>query len=314
MLDLLSNTSSNGTVTMSRKRTRSRSEEIVSTTNLPQPVTGCCLPAPFSEDPEPSALRNACDYSRRITLDEARAGLAPRPVRVYADGAFDLFHQGHARVLQQAKNAFPNIYLIVGVCSDKMINKHKGRTVLKEEERYNAVQHCRYVDEVLRDAPWEYSDEFLRRHKIDFVAHDDIPYSCGDTEDIYAELKRRGMFLPTQRTEGVSTSDIVARIVRDYDVYVRRNLARGYSAKDLNVSFLKEKKFKLQNKMHELKNKMHELKDKGRRVMDSIGERKDDMIAKWEEKSREFIENFLLLFGRERLSNIWNESKGKLMV
>lgn len=40
---------------------------------------------------------------------------------------------------------------------------------------------------------------------------------------------------------------------------------------------------------------------------------KDDMIAKWEEKSRDFIENFLLLFGRERLSTIWNESKGRIM-
>jgi len=155
----------------------------------------------------------------------------------------------------------------------------------------------------VQNAPWTLSDEFIAENKIDFVAHDDIPYVHDGLDDIYGPLKARGMFVATERTEGVSTSDIVARIVKDYDLYVRRNLARGYSAKELNVSFLSEKKFRLQNKMDELKSR-------GKRELTKV---KGDIITKWEEKSREFIDAFLLLFGRERLNHLWNESKGKLI-
>ena len=91
----------------------------------------------------------------------------------------------------QAKNVFPesDVYLLVGVCSDALTRAKKGKTVMDEGERYEALRHCRYVDEVVRDAPWQLDDEFLAKHKIDFVAHDDVPYTIGSGQDIYAWRK-----------------------------------------------------------------------------------------------------------------------------
>lgn len=153
---------------------------------------------------------------------------------------------------------------------------------MTDTERYEAIRHCRYVDEVITDAPWTLTDEFLEKHKIDLVAHDDAPYGAAGSEDIYAPLKEKGKFLATERTDGISTSDLICRIVRDYDLYVRRNLSRGYTAHDLNVGFFKEKKIIIQNNLDKWKSKVKDYREETK-----------GFIHKWEEKSREFIHNFL---------------------
>jgi choline-phosphate cytidylyltransferase len=134
-----------------------------------------------------------------------------RAVRIYADGVFDLFHIGHMRQLQQAKTAFPEVHLIVGVTGNKETHKRKGLTVLSATERAESVRHCKWVDEVIEDCPWIVTAEFLEKHNIDYVAHDDLPYGADEGDDIYTPLKEKGMFLVTQRTEGLSTTGIITK-------------------------------------------------------------------------------------------------------
>lgn len=57
-------------------------------------------------------------------------------------------------------------FSFVVVCSDELTHKFKGYTVMTEDERYEALRHCRYIDEVVRDAPWTLTPEFLRKHKV----------------------------------------------------------------------------------------------------------------------------------------------------
>lgn len=83
------------------------------------------------------------------------------PVRIYADGVFDMYHIGHAKVLEQAKKLFKHVYLIVGVSGDQETIEKKGKIVMNEFERVEILKHCKWVDEVICPCPWEISLDFL---------------------------------------------------------------------------------------------------------------------------------------------------------
>lgn len=148
-------------------------------------------------------------------------------VRVYADGVFDLFHHGHARVLRQAKELFPRVHLMVGVHSDAVVHAMKGPTVMTHDERLEAVSHCRWVDEVVPNAPWIITEVLLRELNIDIVAHDGDPYPCDGLADLYELPKRLGIFRATQRTENISTTDLIQRVLDGHALYKERNESRA---------------------------------------------------------------------------------------
>ncbi|KAH9624798.1 hypothetical protein KSS87_007536 [Heliosperma pusillum] len=205
-----------------------------------------------------------------------------RPVRVYADGIYDLFHFGHARSLEQAKQ------------SDAITHKFKGKTVMNEAERYESLRHCKWVDEVIPDAPWVVNQEFLDKHKIDFVAHDSLPYAdtSGAGNDVYEFVKAAGRFKETQRTDGISTSDIIMRIVKDYNQYVMRNLARGYTRKELNLSYVKEKRLRVNMRLKKLHEKVKEQHEKIQTVAKTAGVHHNE----WVENADRWVAGFLEMF------------------
>ncbi|XP_015966387.1 ethanolamine-phosphate cytidylyltransferase [Arachis duranensis] len=136
-------------------------------------------------------------------------------VRVYMDGCFDLVHYGHANALRQAKALGDE--LVVGVVNDEVIAEHKGPPVFNMEERLTLVNGLKWVDEVIPDAPYAISEEFMNRlfneYKIDYIIHGDDPCLLPDGSDVYAAAKKAGRYKQIKRTEGVSSTDIVGRIL-----------------------------------------------------------------------------------------------------
>ncbi|XP_074578172.1 ethanolamine-phosphate cytidylyltransferase-like [Curcuma longa] len=138
-----------------------------------------------------------------------------KPVRVYMDGCFDMMHYGHCNALRQARALGDQ--LVVGVVSDDEIKANKGPPVTPLHERMIMVGAVKWVDEVIQDAPYAITKEFMNKlfteYNIDYIIHGDDPCLLPDGTDAYALAKKVGRYKQIKRTEGVSSTDIVGRML-----------------------------------------------------------------------------------------------------
>ncbi|VDD74518.1 unnamed protein product [Mesocestoides corti] len=151
--------------------------------------------------------------------DNSLEGLrAPRPGEtvVYAPGAFDLMHVGHVKFMEKCREI--GSYLIVGLHSDESALLEAGRIgpILNMHERLLPLLACRYVNNVILDAPFVVTEEFLDFFKVDVVVvgthTDDLPDSPNDP---MAVPRRRGIYRRIESGSDVTTRQVIQRIIEN---------------------------------------------------------------------------------------------------
>ena len=134
--------------------------------------------------------------------------------RIYVDMTADLFHYGHVNFLKQASEI--GDYLIVGIHSDKVVKNYKRAPIMTMKERIATVDSCRYVDEVIPDAPLIVDLEWINKHNIHIVVHGDY-FSKDLLQLCYKVPIEMGIFHKVSYTPDISTTDIINRLKNTMD-------------------------------------------------------------------------------------------------
>jgi len=121
----------------------------------------------------------------------------------------DLFHFGHVNFLKQASEI--GDYLIAGIHSDETVQNYKRSPIMTMEERISVVASCRYVDEVIPDAPLIIDLKWIKKHNIHLVVHGD-DFSEDLLQLCYKVPIEMGIFHKVPYTPGISTTDIIKRL------------------------------------------------------------------------------------------------------
>ena len=132
-------------------------------------------------------------------------------INVYIDGVFDLCHLGHKNHIMRALK-YGN-RLLVGVMSDEDVRKYKRDPIMTLEERCAEVEALRCVYKVIPRAPcFGLTEEFINEWKIHVVL---ASPEYQNPDDKYYKIPRAmGILRIMPRTDGVSTSDLIKRIVK----------------------------------------------------------------------------------------------------
>jgi len=134
-----------------------------------------------------------------------------RQTVVYTPGVWDLLHAGHLNLLQRAKLA--GDYLIVGVCSDRLVDMTKGKAVVSETQRAQLINAMSCVDEV---HIYDSLDQrvVLELFKVDVFCVGEEFGQYGEHQLTLEYCDRENIYIHVvKRYPGVSSTELRARAI-----------------------------------------------------------------------------------------------------
>ena len=138
--------------------------------------------------------------------------------RIYVDGIWDCFHMGHVLHFKDIKELNnTNNHLIVGVISDKDASNYKREPIYSEQNRAILVKSCKYVDEVIENAPLVMTEEFINKHNIDLICHGFLNKIDAEKQSEFFKIPiKLNKFRAVNYHSGISTTDIINKIKNNY--------------------------------------------------------------------------------------------------
>lgn len=133
----------------------------------------------------------------------------------YTTGVYDMFHIGHLNIIQRAKAQCD--YLIVGVSTDELVQREKGKQpVISYEERTAIVSAIKYVDKVVPQTSKNKMEAWEKYHfnKM-FVGSDWQGTSLWqEFEKQFKPLNVDIVYLP--HTDGISSTKLKSILINMY--------------------------------------------------------------------------------------------------
>jgi len=133
---------------------------------------------------------------------------------VYVDGVFDLTHNGHFKLYENAKKLGDILY--VGILSDEECISYKRKPILTADERRINILNSKYVNKIIMNVPNIVTNEFIDEYNIDIVAHAHKEEEDSFYHYQYKIPKELGIFKRLEYTTGITTTDIINRVLAQY--------------------------------------------------------------------------------------------------